>query len=541
MDDTHLRHNDAPLPHASTVRSAPSEPSSSSTPLAMSGPSIPVASSIPAAPPTILEPSTDFPPATHPIPTTTPPHIHQQTSYLATSPFERSISPAFTVLDNPSVPRSPHTGFSTEARHPTYRPPLLRPAPSRVSGHPGRLLSGVCAGIALHLQLSVVLVRLLFLAFFPAGFLIYVAVTLSIPSGDPRQAYAQTRRQESGRLSRSLNERSFDNNHSHKPDREASGLPLSNMTSLPFHHQAILGALALVGLSALVVLSAGYEVISPMVLFAVIILIGLALAWSHADQLIDTPRRSALIIAVGMLITGIGIILAVTSMLSPSLLRPVIAGLAAMIAVGLAVFPMVSQLTQQLSQARVTKARESERADIAAHLHDSVLQTLALIRKRADDADFVEQASRQQERELRNWLYGRDTHAEHLLSSLVKNTIAKVEDHGHTSIELVTVGDCPADKTVYGLDAIICEASTNAVRHAKPPISVYVEVMPDILQAFIRDRGSGFDIDAIPDDRHGVRDSIIGRAKRLGGNATIKSTESGTEVSVTLPRNATLP
>lgn len=58
----------------------------------------------------------------------------------------------------------------------------------------------------------------------------------------------------------------------------------------------------------------------------------------------------------------------------------------------------------------------------------------------------------------------------------------------------------------------------------------------------VTDRGDGFDIDAIPHDRFGVRESIIGRVERRGGTAQYKRRAAGgTELRITVPRTPTRP
>jgi signal transduction histidine kinase len=191
-----------------------------------------------------------------------------------------------------------------------------------------------------------------------------------------------------------------------------------------------------------------------------------------------------------------------------------------------------------LADERAERARVEERAEVAAHLHDSVLQTLALIQRSAEDADEVVTLARGQERELRGWLYGmeRAPLGESLVGAL-EAVSAAIESESKVKVELISVGDTPMSEGVRSLTAAIRESITNAARHAGVDVvHVYSEVEDGVAEVFVRDRGSGFDLATVPADRAGVRESIIGRMDRAGGKAHIKSsTDRGTEVRLTLP------
>ena len=188
-----------------------------------------------------------------------------------------------------------------------------------------------------------------------------------------------------------------------------------------------------------------------------------------------------------------------------------------------------------MTQAREDQVREAERADIAAHLHDSVLQTLTLIRSSADDPVRVRALSLGQERELRAWLYtGREEVAESLAGA-VKEAAGTVESTYGVPVNVVTVGDCRPGPVELAMVAAGAEAMANAVRHGAPPVSVYLEVTPSGSGLYVKDCGSGFDLEAIPEDRHGVRHSIIGRMERAGGSAEIRMLATGTEVHMSAP------
>ena len=194
-----------------------------------------------------------------------------------------------------------------------------------------------------------------------------------------------------------------------------------------------------------------------------------------------------------------------------------------------------------LASERAERARSEERAETAAHLHDSVLQTLALLQRRADDAEAVTQLARAQERELRQWLYGDGAQARDArLQAALADVCAELEGRHRIAVELVTVGDAPLDEALEALVAATREAVTNAAVHGQVDgVSVYAEVTSDRAAVWIRDRGVGFDPDAVPEDRRGVRDSIVGRVRRRGGEATIRSSpDAGTEVALSVPRQA---
>ena len=216
-----------------------------------------------------------------------------------------------------------------------------------------------------------------------------------------------------------------------------------------------------------------------------------------------------------------------------------LAAIAVLVGVGVVFAPWGVRMWRDLDAERAARARESERADIAAHLHDSVLQTLALIQRRASDSGEVLRLARAQERDLRGWLYGSaggyggDPTT---MAARVAETTAEAEDVHGAVIEVVTVGDRPVDERTAALLAALREAVFNAARHADGAIRVYVESGPDGVEAFVRDRGPGFEMSAVPEDRLGVRESIIGRMERHGGSARVLTAPGdGTEVRLLLP------
>ena len=206
---------------------------------------------------------------------------------------------------------------------------------------------------------------------------------------------------------------------------------------------------------------------------------------------------------------------------------------------GLLVVPWFVRLGSSLSLERAARIREQERAEVAAHLHDSVLQTLALIQKRAGDPREVAGLARQQERELRSWLLERPDPGEGAsVAAALERAAAEVEELHRVPIEVVTVGDAPLNGRLEAIVQAAREAMTNAAKFASSErVDLYAEVEPDRVEVFVRDRGVGFDPDGIPPDRRGVRDSIVGRMERHNGHAAVNSSlGEGTEVELVMER-----
>ncbi len=212
----------------------------------------------------------------------------------------------------------------------------------------------------------------------------------------------------------------------------------------------------------------------------------------------------------------------------------------AIFALALILAPFIWRLGRNLSDERSERVRSQERAEMAAHLHDSVLQTLTLMQKRADDPREVAALARRQERELRGWLAGEEaTAGDGGFVAALRAASEEIEDAYRVKIDVVAVGDCELDEPAGALVAAVREALANAAKFAADagPISVYAEAGPEAIEAFVRDRGPGFDVDAVPADRQGVRESIVGRMRRNGGTATIVAVpDSGTEVVLSIER-----
>ncbi|MCK2037805.1 PspC domain-containing protein [Microbacterium sp. SSW1-49] len=187
---------------------------------------------------------------------------------------------------------------------------------------------------------------------------------------------------------------------------------------------------------------------------------------------------------------------------------------------------------RDLAGERTRRIREEQRSEMAAHLHDSVLQTLALIQNRAGASSEAARLARAQERELRAWLYDGDAPADSDLPTDLRDYAGALELDYPVRIDVVSAG-LSAERASGELAAAAREAMVNAARHAGGEISVYIEGSASGVDVFIRDRGAGFDLDTVPSDRLGVRQSIIGRMRRAGGSATVRSTDSGTEVHLT--------
>jgi signal transduction histidine kinase len=251
----------------------------------------------------------------------------------------------------------------------------------------------------------------------------------------------------------------------------------------------------------------------------------------HARR-IDIPR-----IAVGALLVAFASAAVLHTIGTLHSLGAAIAAVAIVTSVlGLLLGPWFLRLGRSLASERTARIREQERAEMAAHLHDSVLQTLALIQNRAADAQQVATLARRQERELRRWLFDRCPAGGDSIKAVMERAAAEVEELHGVPIEIVIVGDVPVDARLDALVQAAREAMTNAAKFADSGrIDLYVEVGDGRVEAFVRDRGVGFDPSAIPDDRRGVRDSIVARMQRHGGRGVVHSAPGeGTEVELVM-------
>ena len=411
----------------------------------------------------------------------------------------------------------PSTVPAPRAAEPGTRLPLLRPAR-------GRWVGGVAAGLSAHLGVPVGLLRalLLVLAATGTGVIAYVFLWVTVPSGDPVRAAAEQRSPELSRLAR-------------RPLLEPGRLPVKDIA---------LGLVALAGAGLLVADRLGVSIQAQWVVPVLVALAGLVLAWSQLDR---TERArwvsggrtpvSVLRLVGGVVLAVVGVLLLVSQGASMgTTLNAAVAAVAVLLGVALVLAPWWLRLVRELGAERAARAREAERADIAAHLHDSVLQSLALIRKHAGDPEEVARVARAQERELRAWLYDDRPAPGTSVAAELAAVVAEVEDHEAVAVETVVVGDRTPDEDSAALLLATREALLNAARHGKPPVTVYLEASGDRVEVFVRDRGEGFDLDNVPVDRFGVRESILGRVRRRGGTAEVTSSPGrGTEVHLATP------
>jgi signal transduction histidine kinase/phage shock protein PspC (stress-responsive transcriptional regulator) len=300
----------------------------------------------------------------------------------------------------------------------------------------------------------------------------------------------------------------------------------------------------------------------------VVALAGLVVVWRHAGpedrqaaarlaSLLSgagpaaVPTRRRLLVASVRLLAGVALIAGGTSaVLAPKHLTEadfaaaagalgVVAGFALVLA------PWWLRLGRDLASERRERARAEERAEMAAHLHDSVLQTLALIQRSAADPHQVQRLARAQERQLRSWLFDatpgqRDGLGPASVSGALVSLQQEVEtDHG-VRVELVTVGDAPLDEASKALLAAAREAAVNSAKWSGADVvSIYAEAEPTALSVFVRDRGRGFDPAEVAADRKGISESIHARVRRCGGTSSVRSSPGqGTEVALKVERTA---
>lgn len=253
-----------------------------------------------------------------------------------------------------------------------------------------------------------------------------------------------------------------------------------------------------------------------------------------------TGRPSLLRIGIGGLfvVCGAGWFLVTTRGLVGGYLGVLLAVSVTAAGIGVVFGPWVYRLANQLSAEHRERIRSEERAELAAHLHDSVLQTLALIQRNAGDPRKMAQLARRQERELRAWLYGMPDPLGERLQTAMEAMAASVEEAHEVAVDVVVVGDCPVDERARAVVLACREAVTNAAIHSgEAEVSVYVECEPTVVNAFVRDRGNGFVAGDLVTDRRGIADSIKGRVERAGGTVSITSAPGeGCEVHVTMPR-----
>ncbi len=382
---------------------------------------------------------------------------------------------------------------------------------------PAPWLGGVCSGLGVHLRLSAAVVRVLFicLAAFGVGIGVYLWLWVTVPEDSPE-------RSREGALSPGLVRL-----------REERAAQVSR------NRLIVVGVALVVAAIAGTVLNATGTLDWRDMGAIVSIISGIALVWSQSrDANGWRSLRFVGIVLGGIVLLALGVVLVASRDNPPViLLRGGLIGAALVAGVLFAFMPLWLRTTKDLSQAQAQRVREAERADIAAHLHDSVLQALTLIRASAEDPARVRAIALTEERELRAWLYTGHAQAADSLDAAVTEAVVGVESRYGVPISVVVVGDMRPGPGELALVAALAEACQNAVRHGAPPVSVYVEVRPRAIEAFVKDNGEGFDPATIAADRHGVRDSIVGRMHRAGGSATVRRLARGTEIALSVPRS----
>jgi signal transduction histidine kinase/phage shock protein PspC (stress-responsive transcriptional regulator) len=397
------------------------------------------------------------------------------------------------------------------------------------------VLGGVASGLARHLDVPVLWVRAAFLAataISGLGIAMYIGLWLVVPS-DSRFEVSTPGGESAARTGR-------------RPSRARR---LSDAGPSV--------ALAALGLGVILVAQATLG--SGAVFWPIVIgLAGVALLWRQADEVqrerwLDTSGRLdpvRMVFGSGGVASyarvAAGVVLVVTALLVFGINGSsfgqakvaVIAGLLGVAGLALVVGPWVFRLASDLGAEREERIRVEERADVAAHLHDSVLQTLALIQKSSQDPATVARLARAQERDLRSWLYAGESTDESSLAGALRSAAAEVEDAHGVTVDVVAVGDCELDEPLRPIVQATREAVTNAAKHAGTGrVDVYAEVSYASVDVFVRDRGAGFELDDVPQDRYGVRRSILDRMERHGGTAEVRSSPGeGTEVRLHLPR-----
>jgi signal transduction histidine kinase/phage shock protein PspC (stress-responsive transcriptional regulator) len=296
----------------------------------------------------------------------------------------------------------------------------------------------------------------------------------------------------------------------------------------------------------------------PLIVCAV----GLALIWRNAPQAeLDVLRGLAdpvaktgsgtrsrrwlrILLALGLLLLGLAALLGGHDK-STQLLRPLGGILLLIGAIATALGPWWLRIARDLVAERQARIRAEERAEMASRVHDSVLQTLALIQRRAGDSHQVVQLARAQERELRAWLFdGQPPGSIEGQAATVAGAVRLIQQdieaqHG-MPVDAVTVGDCELDDDLTAMLAAAREATVNAAKWSDADVvSLFAEVEPDSVSLFVRDRGRGFDPAAVPGDRKGLAESVQARMARRGGAVTVRSAPGeGTEIGLTMPRCA---
>lgn len=397
------------------------------------------------------------------------------------------------------------------------------PAPELYRVREGRVLSGVCAGLGAHLGVAATTVRLVFVVSCLAvgiGAVAYVALrvlTRQVPTVAEATNPLSARR--AGAVTR--------------PVRAVDRL----MVPL-----------------ALVLCVVGVRFSVTVGVTTILVLGGGVMVWRTfgPDQLSmpsritgRTPARSP---GAAQWTGMLGGLLLITAGLgfwawrtwggagSGSFLPALIASVILVVGVLIVLIPLWLKLWSTADAAARDRAATEERARIAARIHDSVLQTLTVIQRQSDQPEIAKLA-RTQERQLRQWLFGAgESVSTGTLFGGLRVASGEVEDMYGVQIRPVTVGeDLPVDNALMALLQAGRECMVNAAKHSGcDEVNVYCEVGRGVVELFVRDRGCGFDPETVPADRHGLRGSVIGRMREVGGTVTVDSGSFGTEVTLHL-------
>jgi signal transduction histidine kinase/phage shock protein PspC (stress-responsive transcriptional regulator) len=464
-------------------------------------------------------------------------HLEPDTRHFESEPIQPA-SPVRDDMESPATTTEPTSATAAPIAKegvPDSGPGDSEDKPRATRVAEGAWLGGVCTGLARHLGWPLMVVRIAFVAlatFQFIGVIAYGALWLLLPPESTVKAPGLESASRAG-----LREES-------KPKRRIDwGM--------------LLALIALGGGLLWIMQNTGLGISSQLFWPVAFACAGAALVWRQADSEQQKrwraeaggrvwlapfvarggwPALVRVIVGLGLVGAAFGIVIAQQGQIAH---LPEVMAMTMLALAGLAIVlaPWLHRSRSALNQARAEKVRADARADMAAHLHDSVLQTLAMIQRQADDPKAVQQLARRQERELRNWLYGDELH-EATLKAALTSAAAEVEDERGVPVELVTVGDCDTSDSIQALVRAAREAMVNAAKHSgADKIDVYAEVDEDSVEVFVRDRGNGFDADAVAEDRMGVKGSIVDRMARHGGTATIRSAPGdGTEVRLEIKR-----
>jgi signal transduction histidine kinase len=383
----------------------------------------------------------------------------------------------------------------------------------------GRIVAGVCRGLAEHLGLPVWIVRTGFVVLALTGgigLVLYAAFWAVLPLA--------------------------------ADDEDADQAQAADFTRLLALAAVVVGV-------ALLLAALGVDLVGGSVAPIIVALAGAALVWQQADddrratwsataaraarQTAGTTARAGrwrVVAGVGLVLLGVmGLLVSRTG--PAAAVQSLATALLLLTGVALVCFPWVYGRWRDQNEQRHALIRSEERAEIAAHVHDSVLQTLTLIQRNASDPREVQRLARAEERALRSWLYAPTGDPDRTFAAALQRDATEVEAAYSATLDVVTVGDAALDARLGALLSATREAMVNAARHGGGAASVYAEVGDDVAEVFIRDRGPGFDPGGVPADRHGLRESVIGRMDRNGGRADVASTVgAGTEIRLRIPR-----